>query len=350
MNSSIGNASLVDSCLLGEDFSLTYIHPAISFMGLVCNLFGSVVFMQIMRNIRLDSHMFKYLFIKSVNDFLQFGFHIFSPLFYSSAEQKKTFVGLLWYLRFYGYPERTLNFCSSWMEVLATLDLFNLITKKLSVIMSKWFFASTVTIIHLYSVVFHLYILFLFTIKEHVNDKSGRIEYKYEGTDFKDTQFHLVLDLVNTLQRDLLVSIALVVLNCLILAELTSNYNRKRRLFNVNTEMTGNGSSDNSQLNSHRVLQNADNALRRQKLMILSVNLNYFFGHMGWFIYFLSINYFTMSEAQKRSWICFSEVGLVLLYISYTNNLFIFYAFNKHFALYTHKNLKYFYETSCCKK
>ena len=164
MNSSIGNASLADDCFLSEDFSLTYLHPVISFMGLVCNLFGSVVFMQIMRNIQLDSNMFKYLFIKSVNDFLQFAFHIFSPLFYGTVEQKKTLIGLLWYLRLYGYPERTLNFCSSWMEVLATLDLFNLITKKLNFIMSKWFFASTVIIIHLYSVVFHIYILFLFKI------------------------------------------------------------------------------------------------------------------------------------------------------------------------------------------
>ncbi len=132
----------------------------------------------------------------------------------------------------------------------------------------------------------------------------------------------------------------LLVLNFVILSELTRNYKRKNKLLNNNTnniELRRSSSSTLSQLTStpKKIASNSKNALKSQKFMILFFNLNYFLGHFSWFLSVIN-RYF-----DKNFWFCFSEFSLIFFYLSYTNNIFIYYRFNRHFADITHQYLNY---------
>jgi hypothetical protein len=68
----------------------TYIVPAVSVLGVFTNTYCVAVFALIIRNEKLNGHMFKYLLLKALHDDTQFIIQSFSPLYYCTLAQPTT--------------------------------------------------------------------------------------------------------------------------------------------------------------------------------------------------------------------------------------------------------------------
>jgi hypothetical protein len=306
----------------------TYLNLIISLIGLATNLFTSIVFSQMVYSVKLESHMFKYLLLKSINDTFQFFFHVFSPLFYC-GECEPSYAGLLWFIAFYQFAEGVVEFSSSWMEVFATLDFYSLVTNKLKFIATKKFFWIVVFIFHVYPILFHIPIFYMAQVQTNV-DAFLRVTYSIYMTPFYFSDAHKILEGILNTQLHLAVLVALVFLSFLIMFELVKSHRRKNKLVGNNKKMVQNKSKSL-----------AEKALKNQRQLIIFLNLNYFIGHIFKFVWSLSLINLPTDFEMINFWNCFNIFSLLLLYISYMPNAFIFYKFNKHFKMYTKQNFKY---------
>ena len=306
----------------------TYLNVAISLIGLATNLFTSIVFSQMIYSVKLDNHMFKYLLLKSISDSLQFVFHVFSPLFYC-GDCEPSYAGLLWFIAFYEYAEGVVEFSSSWMEVFATLDFYALVTNKLKFIATKKFFWIVAFVFHVYPILFHIPIFYMAQIKTNV-DALSQVTYSMYLTPFYFSDAHKILEGILNTQLHLAVLIALVFLSLLIMFELAKSYRRKSKLVGTNKKTAQNTTKSL-----------AEKALKNQRQLIIFLNLNYFFGHICKFVWSFSLIERPTDLDVINFWNCFNIFGLLLLYMSYMPNAFIFYRFNKHFKMYTQQNFKF---------
>jgi hypothetical protein len=301
----------------------TYVHPLISVIGITSNLFGVLVLFQMIQQINLDGFMFKYLLIKSMNDCLKFIFHIFTPLYFCGHKCQLSYSMIIWYIGFYNYGEGIVELCGPLMEILASLDLYSIITSRMKIVNTKHFFYISVFVCYAYSVTFHFYFLFVYRIKE-IRNMNQTVQFIIEESNFRYTQLGHILDMLYAIQLNLVIFIILLVLNTLLLIQLAKSYNRKKALLSSNR--------------TSQVIAN-EKSLQNQKIVIFLINMNYFIGHFGHFIYYMYIGLFlSTSSAINQFWDCFYIFNLVFFNLSYACNIFILYLFNNHFKMFTHQN------------
>jgi hypothetical protein len=288
----------------------------------------------------MPGQMFKYLFLKSLNDLAQFIFQIFSPLFYcEGCSNKASYSGLVWYIGFFYYAECVVELNSAWLEVFATLDCLVLITKRFKFVNSKKFFYISSIILHVYSVVYYLFWFFSLKI-ENVVDSAYFI---VETTQFHQTNDAKILRYIHTVQRDFCIFAILFLLNLAIFIQFKANTLRKKKLFNMKNSIPPNGNplkeSDLSN-NSKRkkfTLSSAKKAERNNRNMIFLIAVNYFVGH------FFTLLYYIPFPASPQFWSCFFDFVLIPFYLSYIINNIFYIIYNKHFYRYTKANIQFLF-------
>ena len=328
------NTTAVDSTCplhLTESALYFYFLPVLSFVGIVANLFNTIVFSQILKHTKFDGQMFKYLLFKSISDLLQFIFQILSPLYFCpECVNSRSYMSIVWYIGVYYYGEGVVELTSSWMEVLATFDCYCTIKGTLLFIKTEIFSNIIITIIHIYSSVFYIFWIFRFEI-ENTAPNGTSPNYNFKETVFYETVFAKVLKYLHTTQRDFLVFISLSILNILILLELKRVIKRKRIVLNLERALK-------LTMGKLTIIKNAETAQKNQQIMICLSGLNYSIGHLGIVLYYLPHN-----GSEQQFWDCFYDVNLIFFYISYINNIFLYYMFNKHFKRLTKSNLSFLF-------
>ena len=320
MNASSNQTVMEDTgCPLinASNFIYYYLLPVISAVGVVSNLFSTIVFYQIIKMVKMNGRMFNYLFLKSINDLLQFIFQIFSPVYYCvQCEASRSYASIVWYIGFFYYAECVVELISGWLEVLATLDCLVVITKKAKFVNSKFFAICAISFLHIYAPLFYLFWLFSLDI---VRDTSvaTTVSYTSQVTPFFYTNFVKYMRYLHSIVRDFVIFIILVILNFFILIFLKKNTLRKKDLLK----------------GGHQTVS-AEKAEKNNELMIMLIGINYLIGHFG------SILYYVPFPASPQFWNCFYDFNLIPFYISYIVNNLMYYFFNKNFRKYANQNFK----------
>jgi hypothetical protein len=160
--------------------------------------------------------------------------------------------------------------------------------------------------------------------------------YYYFGyTYFALSDVNQWLVVAQSLFRDLILMIVLVVINTLILFEIKKSTQRRIQLANH-----GGHTSTLTTVTNASVLNAVRAERRRAKLIVLS-GLNYFFGHFGWLVYDSARAISPRLVLSYGSgWLCHVFVCEVLIAVSYTTPFFFYYFFNTQFKKFANGILR----------
>ena len=296
-----------------------YTIPAISFVGILTNLFNSIVFYKIITNIRVNGQMFKYLFLKSLNDLFLFLIYILKLFFYcKECESTRSYATIVCYIAFYNYLNFVALLFSGFLEMCAAIDCYITISKKLPFLNSKLFSNILVASMLAFSSIFYIYSLYNYEIKENSYE-----HFYYKKSAFYHSSIGLAFRYAHVLLRDVIFFIVLIVVNMLILVEIKKSTHRKKKL----TE-------------SFETNLNAICAEKKKQLMIAMLSLNYICGHIGMVLFYMPY------KNAPFYWSCFYYYAQIPFFISYITNAISYYAFNKNFKKFSHELIRYIYKRS----
>jgi hypothetical protein len=155
--------------------------------------------------------------------------------------------------------------------------------------------------------------------------------YYYTYTDFHYSLASKVIILTTYMIRDLIIGVALVVVNILILVQMKQVTQRR-------VGLTGGGASTSS-LPTNKSVRAAMQAERRKSLMIISTGVNYLLGHVLKIVFIFG--FMTDSPiTYLDEWWCFNYVASLLLTTSYATPFLFYYFFNIHFRTYANEIIK----------
>ena len=258
--------------------------------------------------------MYKYLLVKAVYDGTNFIFAIFEFAYFSDGHgtTRNSYILQIWYIWFYFYGRLICQLCSGFMEVAATFDCYITINKRCDCCLKRFCFWVVVVVSMLYSAIYYSYFLF---IREIVPINIGNLSkeeslYKLETTPFYYSSAKTYLNLIHALVRDLVILIALIVLNVLILWSLVKSTKRKRRLGASNAQ-----------------IQQSEKAKRKKVLMVFFTGLCFGVGHFFDLIY-------SIPHTNSEAWFCFYYIALIFLHSSHVIPFFLYFAFNSTFRRY----------------
>lgn len=357
-----------------------YIIPGISLAGILMNALCILTFIRIIRNERLNNHMFKYLLFKSIYDECQFVIQMFAPLYYvESLSSYRSYLIQIWYIYFYYYAESIFELCSGFLELFATFDCLMTIRKRVECTQRPLFFNLTLSLTLLFSCLFYTFRIYDFKIIHLLNATSSlgneSAAYHVMPSDFYATPFSELLKSLHTLIRDALIVIALIVLNIFILRTLKKSIKNKRKLllrptsesvttqlrsFEKESSMRNENNRKNSdetsfcltngeqsdrkraqsfdlikvRLTQSQSISHADYIERRTKIMVILTGVNYIVGHFPSILFYLPLGF------DSPEWICLRHLNLIFFYVSYVTPFFVYFAFNNLFRLYLLKFLK----------
>jgi hypothetical protein len=321
-----------DACpfVVADMIAMNYVVPGMTIFGIILNAFCVLVFTQILLKKRVEGHMFKYLLVKSLDDFIQFVFQIFSLMYYCDGCENTHSYGMnVWFIWFYYVGESILELASAWMEVLATFDCLLNISNKWSCFKSKFLSNLLIVIIHLIALFSQIYFSFEFNIVPNGSKSSESsnqtIYFSIKKTPFAYSIFATYLNYFHTISRDIIPFIILIFLDGLILKTFGKIMTRKKNLTqNQNNNLNKNNSS-NSRI---------EKAERNNIIMIILTGLNFLIGHYSSILFYINF------PVSPQFWSCFYDFNLVIFYLSYTTTFFFYLSFNKYFRHFFEKNVQ----------
>jgi hypothetical protein len=309
----------------------TFAIPAVSVLGVLANTYCIAVFAFIIRFESTNGHMFKYLLLKAIHDTVQFAAQSFSSLYYcTTCSSWGSYSMQIWYIWFYYYVEAINELCSGLFEVAATLDCLLNLSMKFEFFKRKLVFYITTAVITVYPCLFYIFFIYEFKIVKIEASNTTQSYYTYAYTDFTYTEAGVAFGFVHGLVRDVIIMLALVILNGFILFIMKKSFERKRRMVNAGPTINGDAAtlrsarsqSSTSAVNAH------DAAERNVTIMIVANGLNYFVGHFAPFVKYCVLT----SPSVLRS--CVTGLSLIVFYWSYVSPFFIYFSCNKLFRQY----------------
>ena len=286
--------------------------PTISALGILFNSLNAIIFSIILVKGKQKSNFFKYLFVKSISDTFQFIFRVLSPLYYTQdVSISDSYFSQIWYIWLGGYGEYITELYSDILEVLATLDCYSCLNAKyLKFLQAKKFFLCSIIVCFVYACLF--YTFYIFELK--IVDSSTVNNSDYTGFYVDYTQFHYsieakIIKLVDTTIRDLVISLALIILNILIFHFIKKSINFKRVLYQNNTDRA-------------KALEKTKS---KNKIMVIVIGVVHIVGHLPFIVYNLPF------EKGGGFWACYYYVSAVPFYASYMTGFIIYLCFNKSF-------------------
>jgi hypothetical protein len=277
-----------------------YFHNTLNLIGIVTNSICIFIFAMILKNERQQSNMFRYFFLKSIND-----------LIYSLTQQsswieecldcplKYLYSINIVRILFYWYFAEILLLASGLFELAATFDCYNLITQKYQFYLTKKSFYIVSITIYAISTIFE----FIYIIKNKIYRTESGYDYKVKGN-----LIYKVLHLFNVITRDFLILTTIIILNMLILYKMKQVTKNRQAITN----------------NSQRVLiTNSQKAEKNKIKMIVSFSLNFFILHLANDLDKI-INFTDYSK-------CLGFLSFTLFDIAYYDSIIFYLYFNNTF-------------------
>jgi hypothetical protein len=287
MNTTNTNITSTIDLLFCEIFDY-YFHNTLNLIGMVTNSICIFIFAMILKNERQQSNMFRYFFLKSINDLI----YLISQ---QSSWISKCLDCSLKYLYsinilqtvFYWYIAEVTLLSSGLLDLVATFDCYNLITQKYQFFLTKKSFYILSVTIYAISIIFELFYT---------------VNWEQSPTFFK------ILHLINLITRDFLILITIVILNMMILYKMKQVTKNRQAIANHSQDV---------------LIINSQNAERNKIKMIVSVGLNFFILHFGNILD--QIFYFSYHFK------CLELLIFLLFDMTYYNSIIFYLCFNNTF-------------------
>jgi hypothetical protein len=179
--------------------------------------------------------------------------------------------------------------------------------------------------------------------------------YNYYYTNFGDFAFSpasTYWTLIRFLFRDLGLTIALLAINWLILAQMRQSTKRRLKMAGAHktenavptttatatlTVVEGSAAAPAMSATASRSVLAAQRAERKRSIMIVLTGVNYIFGHLLFIVY--TINGYIIKTSTTESY-CVAYAAKTLLSIAYSTPFFFYYFFNTHFNKFFNTNVK----------
>jgi hypothetical protein len=293
-------------------FNTKIIKMTLYIIGIITNGICILIFSLIVKKTQLQSNMFKYLLIKSIIDFCLCFLQLMNSLNVCvSFRSLLCFVVQIWFFEYFQYIFLSLSIV---FEIAASFDCYININKKLECCQTSLFFYlfsfCAVVVYFLVSLIYPLINKLVKITETDLLNNNTITYYSPELSSFGERIHKIGILSLDSLLRDCLLFIILVVLNVLILISLIKATKRRRNLARNN--------NDNLMLSSQK-------AERKKMLMILTTGINYMIGHLPNFIIFFFLHHFRIYLY------CLGIYIDLLFFLSYVDGIIFYYLFNTIF-------------------
>jgi hypothetical protein len=302
-----------------------YLSPIIGFLGLITNTACFLVFLKLLKvtnNVQQstsNSHMYKYLCLKSLCDILIFLVLFMYPLYFcDKCPLNGYYIMQIWYVGVYWYFTMIMELMSGFFEIVATLDCAVSIRNYPRCLLNRSTFYATSFLILAFSLTFYWYIFFYFNIVNQ--DEMNRSFWKVTVTDFYKSSSGSFFRFFNMILRDIIFFILLLIINLWILLSLKKVRERKSTM-----QLTRLTTSDVILKQVSKTRSRAQAAERRKVKMITLLSISYFVGHSPIVIFYLPLH------DDSDFWKCYYEFGLIIFHLTYVLPFFLYYNFNNQF-------------------
>ena len=302
----------------GDEPLMIYVLPFISFVGIILNLLCIIVFSMIIKKELNNQTIFifghKCFLARSIHDFIQFVFQIFTPIYYCKQQCdsiSKSFISQIWFIYFFNFAESVNEYNSAFFEVASMLECYTMINNYVNAL-KKIPFSFLFLIVLAWSICHNISIIFRFKIVP-VSDQN---EYQIQKTDYYNSTFDTYLRFIEIFIRDILSFIILFILYILIFLTIKNRSKIKRGISNK-TKYKSNG------------VKNADKATNKILVMVITSSSIYLMGRLPLMIYYLPYN----KNLIPIFWSCFYNISLLPFYLSYAVSFFIYFFFNNNFKV-----------------
>jgi hypothetical protein len=282
-----------------------FVTSILSLIGFIFNFLSVIVFSLIIKNDQRDD-MYKHLLLKSICEMAGCFFNVFNFINYDKALYC-SYIMSIYNIWFQKYIIKALFVASIGFEIAATFNCAISIEKKMKWCEKKLSFWLWVVSVFVLSFGVEMFPIFTFYITEsNYIDKYNRTIHEY-SIYFTDLSSKLkMFYLTESIIKDVILLLILLLLNIYILFKLIQIGIRKRRLTSNN--------------------QNSNRAENRKIIMIIVLFLTFLLGHLPSFVYFAFGNSY-----PSIYWIKFLYYGSVTLYSSYSTSFFVYFCFNNIF-------------------
>lgn len=300
------NSTRDSACYVVSQIITVYLYPFLNITGIFFNLFNAFTFYSIIKkNANVKGYLYKYLFVKSLNDCFLFCVNIFSiGYFCFGCPSSYTYWMQIWYISSFAYFSLATELYSTFLDILACLDRLLLITSifdKLKFYQSKYFSHIVIIFLMIFSLVFYIHRFFDFEIYP-INDSS---QYRIRNTDFFFIDFSKAMRLAHIIIRDVFGLTLIILFNSMIMITFKKQMKKKEKL-------------------TSKKPTRQDRKDREVTLMVLCNGIVFVFGHTPIFICYLPFFNFT-------NFTCFFDISRFILIFSYWIGFFFYYSFNLQF-------------------
>jgi hypothetical protein len=297
-NFSFNSSTVVDTTECYQIFF--YPENVLNTIGIVTNSICIFIFAVILKKERQNSNMFRYFFVKTVNDLVYIITLQFTWLdLCSNCPITFNYIFNLFKIFFYWYVSEVTMLTSGLLELAATLDCYNLLSNKSEYLKTKKAFYVAVISIFVFCSSF----LCFFILRWEIIHNSLGYTFKK-----KDDHIYSVLFYINIIIRDYIVLLMLMILNILVLYQMKRS-TRLRKFITNNIASV--------------LVKQAQKAENNKVKMILAVGSSFFLLH---FLDNLE-KFFKISEKFK----CFDIVAVMMYNITYYNSIIFYMLFNNTF-------------------
>jgi hypothetical protein len=302
------------------EITTIFLIPSLSIVGFILNILSIIVFILIIKSGQRDD-MYKHLLLKSIFEALGCFFSGFSALFNYDGNLKFTFIMVVWFIWFQNYIINALFMASTGFEIAATFNCAISIEKRLKWCEKRLSFWLWVVSIFVLSFGVEMFPIFMYSIVESNDiDQFNQTVHKYHFS--KNSLFFKndALSLGESIIREVMFLLILLLLNIYILFKLIQIGRRKKRL-----------TSNNSNV------QNSNRAEKRKIIMIIVLFLTFILGHLPNFMWCV----FHHNFGSEQFWHTVLSYGIIFFYFSLSASFFFFFAFNNIFKSYFLKIIRF---------
>ena len=302
-----------------------YIHPVISVFGIFLNFLSVIVFLQILKKNKDYSSMFKYLLIKSLDNGMRSIINSFATFNYClNCEYSRSYATLIWFIYFFIYVARSLEMCSSFMDVMATFECYIGITGKFKILHSKNIPNIIIPLVHIFSLIFSIHYLFRYKIvpSNLINVLNETKYYKHDFTEFHYTDIGFMFRLLESGLTHITPFVLLFLINCLIILTFRNTSVRKLKL--------------NQNIHQSNSVKMALKVEKKIQIMIVLSGVNFMIGHVGMILFSFNL------PVSEQFQICFVNFYNSMYSFSLIINIFFYYFYNNHFRHQILINLRWF--------
>jgi hypothetical protein len=308
MNSTFTNTSETFNSKIIGYYLVNTLNVLGSFLNIICILIFYKIIKQEQNN---QGHLFKYLFLKSISDFLFCITNIPVIVYYRKEPiLDDSFIMQLWYIVGYHYLFAVFTQMSIWFEIFALIDCFCLVSMKFQWHKSKLCFYLTSILSTLIFFVYYIPTNFDFKIV-----RIGNGGYKIDEFNIIFVHYYAA---THTISRELFPICISIVVNTLILFYIRKATIHRQRIANMNPN------SVNSQ--AHLMIARSIHAERNKTKMIIVTSCMHLFR--------LPIIFFNFEIFNFKSNHLLIDFCFLFLHLYFAIPVVSYVLFNKTFRKY----------------